>query len=233
MYSPRGVMMLAHNVHDVQVLQAPHPCQPAERHRQRVADAGAGEGILPAAQHLARTPAIRSSARPCSGAAAPPATTRWPGAMPAAPSRAASTSSRTARSPASAAAPTARSTGVETTRGFIGAKKVGVVAAGHTSRGDGDGRRAHAAGELSAAGAGLRAGQADLPLRGHVEHGPRLHHPVRQGRAGHRRRHRPVHLLFADRRPAHHRRTRSTRSASCSRSSAACRCCATGAASST
>ena len=34
MYSPRGVMMLAHNVHDIQVLQAPHPCQPAERHRQ-------------------------------------------------------------------------------------------------------------------------------------------------------------------------------------------------------
>ena len=29
MYSPRGVMMLAHNVHDVQVLQAPRPRQPA------------------------------------------------------------------------------------------------------------------------------------------------------------------------------------------------------------
>ena len=34
MYSPRGVMMLAHNVHDVQVLQAPRSCQPAGRHRQ-------------------------------------------------------------------------------------------------------------------------------------------------------------------------------------------------------
>ena len=34
MYSPRGVMMLAHNVHDVQMLQAPRPCQPPERHRQ-------------------------------------------------------------------------------------------------------------------------------------------------------------------------------------------------------
>ena len=29
MYSPRGVMMLAHTVHDVQVAQAPHPRQPA------------------------------------------------------------------------------------------------------------------------------------------------------------------------------------------------------------
>jgi sarcosine oxidase subunit beta len=34
MFSQRGVMMLAHNVHDVQELQAPYPCQPAERHRQ-------------------------------------------------------------------------------------------------------------------------------------------------------------------------------------------------------
>ena len=59
MFSPRGVMMLAHNVHDVQMLQAPHPRQPAERHRQRVADAGAGQGILPAAQHLEPTRATR------------------------------------------------------------------------------------------------------------------------------------------------------------------------------
>jgi sarcosine oxidase subunit beta len=34
MYSKRGVMMLAHNVHDVQSVQAPYPCQPAERRRQ-------------------------------------------------------------------------------------------------------------------------------------------------------------------------------------------------------
>ncbi len=32
--------------------EAPHPRQPAERRRQRVPDARAGEGILPAAQHL-------------------------------------------------------------------------------------------------------------------------------------------------------------------------------------
>ena len=53
--------------------------------------------------------------------------------MPAAPPPAASTSSRTARSPRSAAAPDGRVTGVETAKGFIAAKKVAVSAAGHTS----------------------------------------------------------------------------------------------------
>ena len=42
-------------------------------------------------------------------------------------------------------------------------------------RGDGDGRRAHAAGKLSAAGAGVGAGQADDALRRDVEHDPRLY----------------------------------------------------------
>ena len=78
--------------------------------------------------------------------------------------------------------------GVETTRGAIKASKVGVVAAGHTSRADGDGRRAHADRELSAAGAGVRADQAGDAVRGDVEHHPRLHLAVRQGRAGDRRR---------------------------------------------
>ena len=64
-------------------LQAPRLRQPPQRHRQRVADAGGGQGLLPAAQHLAGACAIRSSARPCSGAAAWRATTRSPGAMPA------------------------------------------------------------------------------------------------------------------------------------------------------
>ena len=41
MFSPRGVMMLAHTVHDVQVVQAPRPCQPRQRRRQRMADARA------------------------------------------------------------------------------------------------------------------------------------------------------------------------------------------------
>ena len=48
----------------------------------------------------------------------------------------------------------ARSTAVETTRGLIGAQKIGVVAAGHTSVVMAMAGRAHAAGKLSAAGAG-------------------------------------------------------------------------------
>ena len=84
-----------------------------------------------------------------------------------------------------------------------------------------------------AAGAGVRAGQARLPLRGDVQHHPRLYQPVRQGRTGHRRRHRRLHLLHPARRRCTSTRTRSMRSASCFRCSAACACCATGAASST
>ena len=40
-------------------------------------------------------------------------------------------------------------------------------------------------------------------MRRDVEHGPRLHVAVRQGRAGHRRRHGRLYILFADRRTAH------------------------------
>ena len=58
---------------------------------------------------------------------------RSPGAMRAPPPRSASTSCRTARSPPSAATPPARSPAVETTRGPISTRKIGVVAAGHTS----------------------------------------------------------------------------------------------------
>ena len=56
MFSQRGVMMLAHTVHDEQELQAAHPREPAERHRQRVAHARSGQGVLPAAQHRGPTP---------------------------------------------------------------------------------------------------------------------------------------------------------------------------------
>ena len=86
--------------------------------------------------------------------------------------------------------PDGRVTGVETAKGFIAAKKVAVSAAGHTSV------VMETAGvrlpleSYPLAGAGLRADQADLPLRGDVELGKRLHQPVRQGRARHRLRHR-------------------------------------------
>ena len=60
--------------------------------------------------------------------------TRSPGAMRAAPTRAASTSSRTARSPASAASADGEVEGVETTKGFIGCDKLALAAAGNSSR---------------------------------------------------------------------------------------------------
>ena len=132
MFSPRGVMMLAHNVHDI---------QSAQRHVHANRLNGVDNEWLTPEQAKAFCPPLnirpehalsRSSARPCSAAAAPRGTTRSPGATRAAPTRWASTSSRTARSPASAARATGWC-GVETTRGFIGAKKVAVVAAGHTS----------------------------------------------------------------------------------------------------
>ena len=117
--------------------------------------------------------------------------------------RSASTSSRTAKSPASASR-TAAVMGVETTRGYIGA-------------GAGRHRRAPATPSRVAALAGLR-----LPIESHVLQafvseglkptrcrasitfgaGPFLHQPVRQGRAGVRRRHRRLQLLCPARQPA-------------------------------
>ena len=73
----------------------------AQRHRRRDADAGAGPRRRCRSSTARPTRAIRSAARSCSGAAASRATMRSPGAMRAAPTRSASTSSRTARSPAS------------------------------------------------------------------------------------------------------------------------------------
>ena len=79
MYSPRGVMMLAHNRSRRAGVPAPRACQPAARHRQRMADAGAGEGLLPAAEYRPTTCAIRCWAPRCNGAAAWRGMTRSPG----------------------------------------------------------------------------------------------------------------------------------------------------------
>ena len=109
MYSPRGVMMLAHNTHDVQVgKRHVHANRLAGVDNEWLTPAGS-QGFLPHPQHRAATSAIRSSARRCSGAAARRATTRSPGAMPAPPPRGASTSSRIAKSRRSAATPPAPS----------------------------------------------------------------------------------------------------------------------------
>ena len=107
MFSPRGVMMLAHTVHDM---------QSAQRHIHANRLNGVDNEWLtaearprPSARRsrCGRRCATRCWAPPCSAAAAPPGTTRWPGATPVRPTAWASTSSRTARSPASAARATA------------------------------------------------------------------------------------------------------------------------------
>ena len=96
MYSPRGVLMLAHNHHDVASFK---------RHIHANRLNGIDNEWLTASRSrrsvrrstCRRASAIRWLAVPCSGAAAPRATTRSHGAMPAPPTRSASTSSRTAR----------------------------------------------------------------------------------------------------------------------------------------
>ena len=133
MYSPRGVMMLAHNVHDIQVLKRHVHANRLNGIDNEWLTPEAGQGILPAAQHFARR-ALSGGRRGAAAARRHGAPRRGRlGLCARRLRRAASTSSRTARSPASSGAPNGEVTGVETTRGFIGAKKVGVVAAGHSS----------------------------------------------------------------------------------------------------
>ena len=85
----------------------------------------------------------------------------------------------------------------------------------------GDGRRAPADRKSPPAGDGLGTDQTGTRHRHHVERGARLCQPVRQGRTGTRRRHRRLQLL----RPAAvstSSRRRWPHSSSCSRSSVGC-----------
>ncbi len=127
MYSPRGVMMLSHNVHDQQMLQAAYPCQPALRHRQRVADAGAGQGLLSAARYLGERALSDQRRRACSAAAARRVMMRLPGVMRVRRRTAGVHIIQNCEVTGIRRGPDGRVTGVETNRGFIGAKKVGVV----------------------------------------------------------------------------------------------------------
>ena len=173
---------------------AAHPRQPAERRRQRVADAGAGQGVLPAAEPR-HSCAIPCWAPPCSGAAARRGTTRWPGATRAAPTRA----------------------GVDIIQNceVTGIRREGDRVVGRRDRQGlhrgqegrrGRGRahqRGHGAWPACACRWRARVLQAlvsepvkpVLPVRGDVQHDPRLYQPVRQGRAGDRGRLRPVQFL--------------------------------------
>ena len=212
MFSPRGVMMLAHTVHDVQVVQAPRPRQPAERRRQRLAGAGGGKAFCPPL-NIERDRALSDPGR---GAAAvgrhraPRCGRLGLCARRVGAGRRHHRTMRGHRHPPRRRP--ARSRASRPARGFIGAKKVAVVAAGSTSVIMDMAGVAHAAGEPSAAGAGVGAGQAVLPLRRHVEHRPRLSQPVGQGRAGDRRRRRPVSVVQPDRRRPAARRRRWRRS---------------------
>ena len=232
MYSPRGVMMLAHNTHDVQV---------GKRHVHANRLAGVDNEWLTPEEAKAFCPILniaRDVRYPVVGAAlqrrggmARHDAVAW-GYARAASARGVdiiqNCEATAIRRDASGAV-----SGVETTRGAIATKKIGVVAAGHTSVVMAMAGRPHAARELSVAGAGQRAGQADDALRRDVEHHPRLYVAIGQGRTRHRRRHRRLYVLFADRRACTSPIIRWRRSASSSPPCAACACCATGAASST
>jgi len=132
MYSPRGVMMLAHNVHDVQVFK---------RHIHANRLNGVDNEWLTPEQAKEYCPPLNISRA-----------ARYP-IMGAALQRRGGTARHDAVAWGYARAATARGvdiiqncevigirrapqghvTGVETTKGFIGAKKIGVVAAGHSS----------------------------------------------------------------------------------------------------
>ncbi|MEI5681332.1 MULTISPECIES: sarcosine oxidase subunit beta [unclassified Mesorhizobium] len=132
MYSARGVMMLAHNVHDVQVLKR-------HVHANRLNGID-NEWLTPEAakefcpplniSKEARYPVVGASLQRRGGTARHDAVA-WGYA------RAASARGvhiiQNCEVTGIKRAPNGAVMGVETSRGFIGAKKVGVVAAGHTS----------------------------------------------------------------------------------------------------
>ena len=232
MYSPRGVMMLAHNTHDVQV---------GKRHVHANRLAGVDNEWLTPEEAKAFCP-ILNIARDV----------RYP-VVGAALQRRGGTARHDAVAWGYARGASARGIDIiqncEVTAIRRDASRRGLRGRDDARRdrdqedrrrrrgphvgGDGDGRRPHAARELSAAGFGVRAGQADDAVRRDVEHHPRLHVAIRQGRTRHRRRHRRLYVLFADRRAAHRQPYAGGDLRTLPRRCAACACCATGAASST
>ncbi|KXF76118.1 sarcosine oxidase subunit beta [Paramesorhizobium deserti] len=132
MYSARGVMMLAHNVHDVQVLKR-------HVHANRLNGID-NEWLTPEEakkycpplniSQTARYPVVGAALQRRGGTARHDAVA-WGYA------RAASDRGvhiiQNCEVTGIRRSPTGAVTGVETTQGFIGAKKIGVVAAGHTS----------------------------------------------------------------------------------------------------
>ncbi len=132
MYSPRGVMMLAHNVHDVQVFKR-------HIHANRLNGVD-NEWLTPEEAKAccpplnisreARYPVMGAALQRCGGTARHDAVA-W-GYARAAAARGVDIIQNCEVTGINRG-PDGAVTGVETTRGTIGAKKVGVVAAGHSS----------------------------------------------------------------------------------------------------
>ncbi len=201
MFSPRGVMMLAHTVHDIQVSKRhihANRCNGVDN--EWLEPEQAKEFCPPLnIEHNIRYPVLGAALQRRGGTARHDAVA-WGYA------RAADALGvdiiencevtgirRTAEGAVEA---------LETTRGLDPLAQGRRVRRRPHQRGLGLGRRALAAGELSAAGAGIGADQTRFSLRGDVEYHPCLYQPVGQGRAGHRRRHRRLHLVHPARRAA-------------------------------
>ena len=141
--------------------QAPRPCQPAERHRQRMADARARP--RPSARRSTsrrdiRYPVLGAALQRRGGTARHDAVA-W-GYARGADARGVDIIQNCEVTGIRRGAGRRASTGVETTRGSIRDQEGRRRRGRPYQRDHGDGGRAHAARELSAAGAGLGAGQA-------------------------------------------------------------------------
>lgn len=132
MYSPRGVMMLAHNVHDVQVFKRHiHANRLNGVQNEWLTPEQAKEFCPPLnISKKARYPVMGAALQRCGGTARHDAVA-WGYA------RAASAHGvhivQNCEVTGIRRSANGHVTGVETSRGFIGAKKIGVVAAGHSS----------------------------------------------------------------------------------------------------
>jgi len=132
MYSPRGVMMLAHNVHDVQVLKRHvHANRLNGVPNDWLSPEEAKEFCPPLnISKQARYPIVGAALQRKGGTARHDAVA-W-GYARAASDRGVDIIQNCEVTAVRRSA-NGHVTGVETTKGFIGAKKIGVVAAGHTS----------------------------------------------------------------------------------------------------
>ena len=165
MFSQRGVLNLGHTLQDMRDIERRVNANRLNGVDGVVLDARAGEGRWCRSSTPRRTRATRSWAPRCSRAAAWRATTRWPGASPAAPMRCGVDIIQNCEVTGIRRDGGARRSASRPRAASSAAKKVGVVAAGHSQRARRHGRHALADREPSAAGAGVRADQAGARTR--------------------------------------------------------------------